>query len=257
MRRLLRRLEGPTGDNRISEILERSDPAAAARWRDATSDAGRYLLEKTKWGHSVSSLLEREAEIKAALDGDGYWEIDYEWRIMTPGSERIEKRGRKYFVRATCHGVFAAEFEEFATAVEASQVFSSIQKDLFYAVGWSSWAGWGQYESTDPAPTTRPSERERYLLRLSEEAEGRFRPRLDQVRSNLEEQGRWEDNGIQIRPGTWVGWDKQEKLRFEVTVESPGLAMSCTSPTVERATEFAGIFQTLQADMRRILDWLS
>jgi len=40
-----------------------------------------------------------------------------------------------------------------------------------------------------------------------------------------------------------------------VSVGSDRLSMSCTASTLDRATEFAGIYQSLQADIPRLLDW--
>jgi hypothetical protein len=44
---------------------------------------------------------------------------------------------------------------------------------------------------------------------------------------------------------------------LEVAVETEQLSMACDSPTVGRATQFAGIYESLQADIRRVLEWWS
>jgi hypothetical protein len=49
--------------------------------------------------------------------------------------------------------------------------------------------------------------------------------------------------------------DWLEGTAYEVVVEHGCLSMRCTSPTIERATQFAGIFEAVEADIIRLLGW--
>jgi len=223
LRRLLRRLAVPTGDSPISEILEWSDPAAAARWRDATSDAGRYLLGLAEWKGQIPDLLDHVVAVQSAIERSGVWEGYDEWRIGTASTHRIERQGVNYRVSTECGDVFAATVRSLPVALEARRVLFKLTKDLFWEVGWASWEGRRKKHEV----------REPYLARISREAVSRA-------------------NVATIRP-TSVDW--LEGTAYEVVVEHGCLSMTCTSPTIERARQFAGIFEALEADIIRLLEW--
>jgi hypothetical protein len=42
---------------------------------------------------------------------------------------------------------------------------------------------------------------------------------------------------------------------YEVAVQTRSFTMKTTSPTQERAAEFAGIYRRLQSDLARVLEW--
>jgi hypothetical protein len=228
----------------LARFMEASDPEAAERWRDANSDAGRYLLQRAKWNGQVSDLVRRAAEVEADIARQGFWEYGYEWRISTEGSERIERSDHGYRVATTCNGDFTAAVAAMAVALEASHVLAHLQKDLFYALSWPS---------NDRRTSIKDGEP--YLMRISAKSIQRFRPRLEEIARELDEHGEWVEDGARIVPGTWRDWEGTEASTFEVSVGSDRLSMSCTAWTLDRATEFAGIYQSLQADIRRLLDW--
>jgi len=135
----LRRLASQAGPDRIHELLQQSDPVAAARWRDATSDAGRYLLGLAKWDERIGYLFEREADIRSAIERVGFWEECVEWRIATESTNRVERDGSTYRVSTECDGTYAATVRSVPLALEAGQVLFGLRRDLFYEVGWASW----------------------------------------------------------------------------------------------------------------------
>jgi hypothetical protein len=51
------------------------------------------------------------------------------------------------------------------------------------------------------------------------------------------------------------GEGRKEVPVVELEVRDGSLSMRGASPTVERAAEFAGIYERLQADLRSILAW--
>ena len=240
----LRRLRKELRVEELARFIEDSDPDAARRLRDANSDAGIYLVERAKWNGHVSDLVRKAAEVEADIERQGFWEYGYEWRISTEGSERIERTDHGYRVEATCNGDLAAAVASLAVALEASHVLAQLQKDLFYTLSW-------------PSKDRRPPDKdgEPYLVRISAESVERFRPRLDEIARALDEHGEWVEDEARIAPGTWRDWDGTERSTFEVSVGSDRLSMSCTASTLDRATEFAGIYQSLQADIPRLLDW--
>jgi hypothetical protein len=222
----LRRIRKERRHEAIARIIELTDPEAASRWRDALSDAGLYFDKLASTTERVSDALRTAAEIDAAIERDGIWEGGHEWRISTTRADRIEKKEDAYVVSTTCDGVYAARVPSLATALEALQVLTGFQADLFYEVGWASSASGAEHEVRKP-----------YLARVSHEA----------LRADPETV-----LGTTIRETT-VDW--LEQPGYEVVVESGGLSMTCVSPTLERARQFAGIFRTVQADILRLLAW--
>ena len=205
-------------------MLEGADPLAATRWRDATSDAGRYLLGLAEWDGRVTDLLEREADVRAALERSGRWEEHNEWRIGTVSTNCIERDRASFRVSSQCDGIYSATVGSLPLALEASRVLFRLAMDLFWEVGWASWGG----------SSTEHGVREPYLARISREAADRAT----------------ESASTQPTRVDWHGG-----TGYEVIVERGCLSMTCVSPTIERAAQFAGIFETVSADLLRVLNW--
>jgi hypothetical protein len=93
-------------------------------------------------------------EVRSTITESGFWEINEEWRISTYMFERIEiveNRGRRWFKvtvgsanEMTCH---APTLER---ALEHMAVFERLVMDLFWTLGWPSWA---TVEQARPGPT--------------------------------------------------------------------------------------------------------
>ena len=223
----LRRRASLAGRDRIYELLQESDPVAAARWRDATSDAGRYLLGLAEWGGPISDLLEREADVRSAIERVGFWEEYVEWRIGTVSTNRVERDGSSYRVSTECDGTYAATVRSLPLALEAGHVLSGLTRDLFYEVGWASWG----------EESIAHEVREPYLARIATEA----------VDADVD---RSIGTAITRRTVDWLN-----DPGYEVVAERVCLSMTCVSPTLERARQFAGIFEAVEADVIRILGW--
>jgi hypothetical protein len=83
-------------------------------------------------------------EIKSAIERDGFWEDMGEWRISTYRTARVEPveaQGRRWFEvtvksdnEMTCH---APTLER---GLEFMFVFERLAMDLFWTLGWPSWA---------------------------------------------------------------------------------------------------------------------
>jgi len=217
---LLRKLAGLGSRDRIATLLDEVDPSAAARLRVTTSDAGRYLLGLAEWDDRLRELLDHEADVRAALERSGYWEEYDEWRIGTVSTNRIERDRSSYRVSSECDGTYAATVGSLPVALEATQVLFALARDLFWEVGWASWEG----------PSTTHGVRKPYLARIAREAAKSARTRPARI--------------------DWHGG-----TAYEVVVERGCISMTCVSPTIERATQFAGLFETVSADLIRVLDW--
>jgi hypothetical protein len=217
---LLRKLSGLGSRDRVATLLEEVDPSAAARLRDTTSDAGRYLLGLAAWDDRLRDLLERETDVRAALERSGYWEEYDEWRIGTVSTNRIELEGSSYHVSSECDGTYAARVGSLPVALEATQVLFGLARDLFWEVGWASWE----------RPSTKHGVRKPYLARIAREAAKSARARPNRI--------------------DWNGG-----TGYQVVIERGCISMTCVSPTVERATHFAGIFETVSDDLLRLLGW--
>jgi hypothetical protein len=229
---------------RVARLFEKSgDPEFAARWRLLKSDAGLYLQNCAQLEERAETLLRRVFEIHAAVESSGAWERADEWRIGSPGLDRFEKFSRGFRATADYHGVFRAEFATFPEAFEAQGVFRCVQTDLFWALGWS----------TSPPKNAAPSDDDElvYLRRLSEEARADDPPALSA--------GRWEDVAESESPVarriTTVNrsWSEEPVLELAVTCRS--LELTTDATTLERATEFLGIYERLTSDFARVLEW--
>jgi hypothetical protein len=234
----LRRLRKARRLERIARILDGADPEAAGRWRHATSDAGEYLLERARSKGHVSDLLERAADVEASIERTGAWDEYNEWRIGTVSTNRIERAGLGYRATTECDGVYAATVGSISKALEAIQVLSALQRDLFYEVGWASWAGRRQMTPGVGEMNLDDAEGdELYLARISREA----------VRDEVAR-----SSGTKVHR-TSVDW--LDGPAYEVVVKSGNLSMTCVSPTMERASQFAGIFRAVQDDIAGLFDW--
>jgi hypothetical protein len=234
----LRRLRKARRLEQIARILELSDPQAASRWRHATSDGGQYFIEKARSKGHVSDLLERAADVQTSIERTGAWEEYNEWRIGTVSTNRIDRAGLAYRATTECDGVYAATVGSIPKALEALQVLSVLQRDLFYEVGWASWAGRRQMTpGEDEVDLDNADGDQPYLARISRKA----------VRGEVEL-----SSGTMIRR-TSADW--LDGPAWEVIVESGNLRMTCVSPTRERANQYAGIFEAVQADIADLFDW--
>lgn len=93
------------------------------------------------------------AEVRSAIAETGAWEINEEWRISTYMFERIEpveSRGRRWFkvtVRSDTEMVCHAPTLE--RALEYMAVYERLVMDLFWTLGWPSWAARHRPEPAD------------------------------------------------------------------------------------------------------------
>jgi hypothetical protein len=83
-------------------------------------------------------------EIRQAISANGYWEKHDEWRISTVMSKRIElakRAGRSGFtVRVNCDHDLQCHCPTLERAIEFLGVYDGLVQDLFYTLGWPSWA---------------------------------------------------------------------------------------------------------------------
>jgi len=112
-------------------------------------------------------------------------------------------------------------------ALEACQVLFGLRRYLFYEVGWASWG----------EESVEHKAREPYLARISRRA----------VQAG--------GDGSTDAPITRTTVDWLDEPGHEVVVERGCLSMTCVSPTLERARQYAGIFEAVEADISRILGW--
>jgi hypothetical protein len=222
--------------------------ADAERARRDAGDAGLYLHELAMLGEERKvDFLRRIEIVRASLERDGRWSEWWEWRIATGGTDAIEALPGGFRVVTDHHGTFTGDFEAFAEAYEAMTVLGQIQRGLFYAVGWSAWADWHRLTQDDPPrPRREDDERLEYLYRISREARAEAVPEVGEElvvgRRRFTRSTRpWGEGG--------------EVPVVEVEVRERSLAMYCASPTLDRAAEFAGIYERLQDDLRVILGW--
>jgi hypothetical protein len=84
----------------------------------------------------------------------GYWEETVEWRISTVTTMRIDietHRDRPWYgVSVKCETDLTCHAPTLERAVEYLGVFERLTMDLFWSLGWASWAAKGRLE---PLPT--------------------------------------------------------------------------------------------------------
>lgn len=246
----------------MAAFFERGGDTKLARWwRVAHTDAGEYLLARADAIGRLSEVASKTESILASLGPKAAWETSYEWRIGTDGTDRLEKFGPKRFrATTTHHGEFSVEAKRYGVALEALQVLGSIQKDLFYTVGWSGWAGPGRLHPEDPVRDRTWDSKHPYLERIAKAAISESTKTLADVERARVENGSWEDNveldGRLIRrrfASAAAEWAHGPVV--QVTVESGTLVTRCEAPTAERALEFGGIFVRLHRDIPAVLEW--
>lgn len=95
---------------------------------------------------------ERLREVQASIDAQGFWEEFVEWRISTVTMLRIERVRKRvlnedadwYRVRVHCDMEMTCECPTVERAVEYLGVFERLIADLFWTLGWPSWAAYGR-----------------------------------------------------------------------------------------------------------------
>jgi hypothetical protein len=118
--------------------------------QEAVREAGlEYLKDACRSGYSRFDVNEVMARIRDA----GYWEHQQEWRIFTTMSVRIEPDKSSdppvFVATVRCDGTIQFRAPTLERALERIAVYSTIEMDLFYASGWSSWAS---QERMEPNP---------------------------------------------------------------------------------------------------------
>jgi hypothetical protein len=247
---------------RIAAFLEAGGYTdQAEKWQVAHSDAGEYLLGLATTNERISRFQASAERVRQSLERGDVWEESYEWRMATDGTDRLERLGEHAFRSVvTHHGEFSLEAHSFPIAYEALRVLSSLQKDLFYAVGWSSWAGPRRMEPKDPVVDRTWDSDHGYLKRIAKAAIAEAPRSLSYVEQARVEGGDWEDHvevdGRVIHrrfAAAEVDWAREPIL--ELSVESGAFVTRCETPTSERALEFGGIFARLHRDIPAVLGW--
>jgi hypothetical protein len=214
----------------------------------------------------VSDALERSSEIEGELARRGAWTDSAEWRISTVTDERIEPHNDGFVVSSTCDAEFTAVVANLEQALQARSVFWGLHADLFYSLGWPSWAGYMRLAPDDPPRGLYADDAEPYLAELVTTAAAALGSRMSEIEAAIEAVGRWEEeqHGAlkmlllhELYPE--VPPEATEpvlpEVRFEARVERGALTMRCFSPTPERAAQFLGIFEKLSADLVDAFGW--
>lgn len=112
-----------------------------------------YLAEAAEEALLTASDSRLQA-IAVAIRRDGYWEQVVEWRISTETTMRIEVetvRERPWYkVSVSCDADMSCHAPTLERAVQFLGVFERLIMDLFWTLGWPSWAAKNR---PDPLPT--------------------------------------------------------------------------------------------------------
>ena len=90
--------------------------------------------------------------MQAAIEAKGFWEEFIEWRLSIVTSLRIERIRKRvlnedadwYRVCVKCDSELMCDCPTIERAVEYLGVFEHLVADLFWTLGWPSWASYGR-----------------------------------------------------------------------------------------------------------------
>ncbi|MGH2447390.1 MAG: hypothetical protein ACRDFS_02120 [Chloroflexota bacterium] len=103
---------------------------------------------------ATESLL---GEIATSIRNQGYWEQVVEWRISTETKLRVEvetvRERRWYKVSVSCDADLTCHAPTLERALEFLGLFDRLTMDLFWTLGWPSWAAKNRPEPL-PSETT-------------------------------------------------------------------------------------------------------
>ena len=186
-------------------------------WQRRGTDAGIALFDAATADDRLGDIASRLDKAREAVDADGVWVDQWEWRIGTDGTERIERINGGFRASAHFNGRFRVDVQTFGEAWEARAVLKDLGIALFYALGWT------EHEMT-PSLESEPdrSMTEAYAKRLARET-------LTLPASTAE-------------PGTMI-------------VSRDSLVLECDCTTPERASLFLGVFDAMATDLLEILEW--
>ena len=182
------------------------------------------------------------------LEKSRVWEDEWEWRISTYGTERLERLADGFRASAEFNGRFRIDLATREEAWDALHALRQLGMSLFYALGWTT----GDSKPSLKAERDRPAI-EAYLKRLARTIPDYF-PSVDEVRpGGLRVAGK---NRLSVDivapPADWV--DPPERV-WLVRVSRNSLVLECECTTPERARLFLGVFDALANDLLEILPW--
>jgi hypothetical protein len=82
-------------------------------------------------------------DVKKQIADKGYWSVLYEWKLMTSTECRIElqiKDGKEMFLTTVkCEHEITFPAANIERAILFKKIYESLQFELYYSLGWSSW----------------------------------------------------------------------------------------------------------------------
>jgi hypothetical protein len=109
------------------------------RTKDQTrKDLAALFLSETPY------VPDRSNEIRTAIARNGRYEEIVEWRISTTTSlsvEPVQVKGKEWYrVSAKCDHEFSCHAPTIDRAAQFLRIYEQLIADMFYALGWPSWA---------------------------------------------------------------------------------------------------------------------
>jgi hypothetical protein len=106
---------------------------------------------------ATNENVHRLQEVKSAILRNGFWQEESEWRISTVTTFRIEPEladDQWWFkVTVTCDGEMICHTTTLERALQIMGVFDRLTMDMFWTLGWPSWAAKGRLDP-EPGETT-------------------------------------------------------------------------------------------------------
>jgi hypothetical protein len=108
---------------------------------------------------SIGSIPNRLPEIRKAIIENGKYSEYHEWRISTVTVltvEPVEVKGKRWYrVSASCDHEFVCHTPTIERAAQFLHVYERLIFDMFYSLGWTSWASKTVLDPKDLPPSDR------------------------------------------------------------------------------------------------------
>jgi hypothetical protein len=169
-------------------------------------------------------------------------------------------------VRSTSDLGFVARVHDLEDALTAKALFYSLHVELFYGLGWPSWAGYMQMELDSPPKEPLAPDANPYLKGLYARSIERYGALVPEIEATIDSEGEWVDRANDVVKRITVEEKYPEippeatepvlpELWFACGVERGAVDVCWRSPTVPRALVFVGIVEALTTDIESTFGW--
>lgn len=126
-------------------------------WKREWKAAEHHRKLASRYFSSVGSVPDRLPEVRKAIMETGRYFETIEWRISTTTVltvEPVEVRGKRWYrASASCDHEFVCHAPTIERAAQFLHTYEQMIHDMFYALGWPSWASRTVLDPKDLSPS--------------------------------------------------------------------------------------------------------